>query len=93
MPIRKTERKLYIPPRIEYNDNIIKHTISGSLKSDKAEYIMSNANIKRIDVILFKFLDIVNPFINKHPKIGSKIVYVFEKIMKCKNNNLSNILK
>ena len=60
--------------------------------SDTAENTIRNANFSIIDKLIFRFLDKINPFLNKHSKISRRVVSISENIIKHtphrQNNNV-----
>lgn len=84
MPVRKIESGK-LPKRQRAEARLYGKENAPQLKRDNAEHIMSNANIKRFDIYVFKFLDITNSFISKHSKIGKKITNFCEWLIKLNN--------
>ncbi|MBO6088256.1 hypothetical protein J6P92_07945 [bacterium] len=84
MIIRKIENRQYTP--ISYGRNkLFRETIPEPIKHNNAIYIMKNAKIHYLDKYMFRTLDYISPLINKYPKIGNKIVNIFEKLIRFNN--------
>ena len=89
MIVRKIESQRYIPTNFGRSE-LFKTTIPEPIICNSARFIMKNTKIHYIDDCLFRILDSMNPFITKYPKIGNKIVNVFEKIVRF-NNKLCKV--
>lgn len=75
----------HTPVQMRNNVKLFRHDVPQRITRDNAENIMSGVKIKCFDKYLFKILDYMNPYIVKYPKIGNRIVSVFEKVMKFNN--------